>query len=282
MAEDSRGPTEKPEESRIRQSLKIAGLVVGIVVPLATLVWIFYSSLYNRNVLCSVDVDACRTQVANLEATLASTPTRITVFQTVEVTVVHTALVTVTPEPGTTATPTDVAYESTGNCNAAFSNTPCTYVLSQGDRWEQIAQNSPYGDNCRYPEIMNVNRREDGSYPRLSGYDSDVGRPITVMPAAPTGSYLPRIRDALGQFHFINACNGNGFPCIFTVTESLPLFSYEQISQVVYRNNIFGWAIAGANLASDCSGRGLSIELGTRLVIPKRPLYTPTPVNGGG
>jgi hypothetical protein len=154
-------------------------------------------------------------------------------------------------------------------------------VLSQGDRWEQIAQSSPYGDNCRYPEIMNVNRREDGTYPRLSGYDSDVGRPITIMPAAPGGSYAPRIRDALGRFQFLHECSEDGFPCTFTVTQNLPLFTYEQISQVVYHNNVFGSTIAGANLASDCTGRGVRLQLGTRLVIPKRPLYTPIPTDGG-
>jgi hypothetical protein len=271
---------QKSAENLFATRLKLAGILVGIIASLATLIWILYQSLYDRNVLCSVDIDACRTNVAKLESTLNSQATQPVTVETVEVTVVHTTVVSATPASALgekTPTPTNISYETTGNCNAAFSNAPCTYVLSEGDRWEQIAQNSPYGDNCRYPEIMNVNRRADGMYPRLSGYDSDLGRPITIMPAAPPGVYQPRIRNALGNFVFLDECDRDGFPCIFIVNEQLALFTYEQISQTVYRNNIYGRTIAQANLASDCSGRAVELELGTRLIIPKRPLFPPTP-----
>ena len=97
------------------------------------------------------------------------------------------------------------------------------------------------------------------------------------MPAAPPGTYDARIRDELGKFKILQECNANGFPCVFVVTEDLPLFTYDQISQRVYRNNLFGNFIAQANLTGDCSGRGAEIRLGSRLVIPKRPLFTPTP-----
>lgn len=71
------------------------------------------------------------------------------------------------------------------------------------------------------------------------------------------------------------ACDGGGLPCLFTVTEHLPLFTYDQISQEVYRVNTLGEFIAQANLASDCSRNSLPLELNTQIVIPKRPLATP-------
>lgn len=278
MTESEQSSTHQKPEGKLQRSLKLAGLIAGILIPIVTLILVFFRSLYDRNVLCSVDADACRTRVAQLEGTLESMPTGPPAIHTAQVTVIHTVEVTTTTVSITaTPSPTGIPYQSTGSCNAAFSNPPCTYVLSEGDRWQQIAQDSPYGDNCRYPEIMDINRREDGTYPRLSGYDSDIGRPVTIMPAAPAGTYAARIRDALGQFKFLRECRGEGFPCIFTVSEQLPIFTYEQISQTVYRNNIFGDSIAQANLASDCSGRGVALQLGTRLVIPKRPIYTPEP-----
>ncbi len=278
MTDSEQNSAEQKSESDLKRRLKLAGLIVGIFFPLLAFA---FGSLHDRNVLCSVDVDACRTRVAQLDGTLQSQPTHAVLVHTAQVTVVQTVIVTTTPGPiRATPSPTGISYQSTGSCDAALNNAPCTYVLSEGDRWEQIAQDSPYGDNCRYPEIMNVNRREDGTYPRLSGYDRDIGRPLTIMPAAPSGTYEARIREALGQFKFLPDCAGGSFPCVFTVDEYLPIFSYEQISQSVYRNNIFGSTIAQANLASDCSGRGKILELGTRLVIPKRPLITPETTQG--
>jgi hypothetical protein len=278
---DNESATAEPSPADSRQRwLKFFGAAIGILASTATIIWLFFNSLYDRNVLCSVDIDACRTSIAQLEASLLTVTARPAAIETIQVTVVHTLIVSATPMPTTwmrTPSPTSDPFETGGHCNGALSNAPCTYVLNNGDRWQQIAQDSPYGDNCRYPELMDINRRSDGTYPRLSGYDSDVGRPITIMPAAPSGTYDARIRDELGEFKILQECNANGFPCVFVVTEDLPLFTYDQISQRVYRNNLFGNFIAQANLASDCSGRGEEIRLGSRLVIPKRPLFTPTP-----
>lgn len=285
MGEDMAENQERPADQHPQddpQKLKSLQLRIAIIATVIGAFWLFVNYLYDRTIGCGVDFATCKTQVAELELTLRTRPTNTqpTSIHTIEVTVVHTVIVTPTPVNGTafqTPTTTRINYQTNGNCDAAISNTPCTYVLSAGDRWQQIAQDSPYGDNCRYPEILNLNRRPDGSYPRLSGYDSDLGRPITIMPAARYGSYSPRVRDELGEFRLVPECVDDGFPCVFTVTENLPLFTYQQVSQSIYQNNIFGETIADANLASDCSGKGVELVLGKQLVIPKRPLQRSTP-----
>jgi len=269
-------PAQTP--GRAQRFGKTAGIVAGLGGLLLTFLGLLFSSLYSRAVDCGVDHSACQTQLA-LQPTSRGTPAPAVSVrrETVQVTVVHTVVATqVAFDPWPSSTPSAPSpYNPTGPCDEAFSNAPCTYVLREGDRWEQLAQDSPYGDNCRYPEILDVNRRQDGTYPRLSGYDLDLGRPITILPAAPRGTYRPRYRNPLGEFIFVPACDGGGLPCLFTVTEHLPLFTYDQISQEIYRVNALGDFIAQANLASDCSRNPLPLELNTQIVIPKRPLATP-------
>jgi hypothetical protein len=88
---------------------------------------------------------------------------------TVEVTVpVCDLLLCVTPTP----TPNE--------CNDHLSNTLCLKILQPGDTWLGIAEKSPFGDYCHYPEILMINRRVDGTYPRLSGADNDINKAIMV------------------------------------------------------------------------------------------------------
>lgn len=272
--------SRRPERATVRaRGLgKTVSIIAGLGGLLLTFLGLLFSNLYGRAVDCGVDRSACQTQVA-LQSILIRTPSPAVALlrETAEVTIVHTLIATrIVCESALCPTPTAPSpYHPTGPCDPAFSNAPCTYVLQEGDRWEQLAQDSPYGDNCRYPEILDVNRREDGTYPRLSGYDQDVGRPITILPAAPRGTYRPRYRNPMGEFVFVPPCEQGGLPCLFTVTERLPIFTYAQISQEIYRVNTLGENIAQANLASDCSRKPITLELGSQVVIPKRSLPTP-------
>jgi len=261
-------------KKKISNTWTIAGVAVAALALVAGGVYFYTGNCRENLENCIVDRNAAQKEAAALEATLDSivagqgTP----IIEIVEATRIVTVEVTVPVcDLRLCVTPTPTPNE----CNDHLSNTPCLKILQPGDTWLGIAEKSPFGDYCRYPEILTINRRVDGTYPRLSGADHDINKAITVPSFAPKGSFQPRIRNEQGGFEDIPSCDEGGLPCLYIVDESLNLFTYAQLSQLMYQNNIFGENIERANLESDCSGKGVRLRLGVEIVIPKRPALEP-------
>lgn len=261
-------------KKRIPINWTVASVVVAALALVAGGIYFYTGNCRENLENCIVDRNAAQKEVAALEATLDSmfekqgTP----IVETVEATRIVTVEVPVPVcDLQLCATPTPIPIE----CNAQLSNTPCLKILQPGDTWHGIAEKSPLGDYCRYPEILTINRRVDGTYPRLSGADNDIYKAIVIPSFASKGTYRPRIRNEQGGFEDIHPCSDGGLPCLYVVDKSLNIFDYAQLSQLMYQNNIFGENIELANLESDCSGRGVRLRLGAEIVIPKRPALEP-------
>lgn len=252
----------------------IASVVVAALALVAGGIYFYTGNCRENLENCIVDRNAAQKEAASLEATLdfiiegQGTP----IVETVEVTRIVTVEVTIPVcDVALCATPTPAPNE----CDDHLSNTPCLKILQPGDTWLGIAEKSPFGDYCRYPEILTINRKTDGTYPRLSGADNDLNSAIMISSYAPKGSFQPKIRNEQGGFEVIPSCDEGGLPCIYVVDESLIFFTYAQLSQLMYQNNIFGENIELVNLESDCTGKGLRLRLGVEIVIPKRPTIEP-------
>ena len=261
-------------KKKVPSNWTIAGVVVAALALVAGGVYFFTGNCRENLENCIVDRNAAQKGAAALEATLdfilerQGTP----IVETVEVTRIVTVEVTVPVcDAALCATPTPTPNE----CDDHLSNTPCLKILQPGDTWLGIAEKSPFGDYCRYPEILTINRRADGTYPRLSGAGNDLKTAIMIPSYAPKGSFQPKIRDEQGGFEDLPSCDEGGLPCLYVVDESLIFFTYAQLSQLMYQNNIFGENIELSNLESDCTGKSVQLRLGAEIVIPRRPTVEP-------
>ena len=250
--------------------------MIGLVFAAAAF---FIQPLFNRSVECSIDLRACAkdresslTEIADL---------RMQVVPGREVTVVVTELFEVTvPVPiestvlvmvTQTQEPEFDGLQSQGSC--ADADAPCRYDPESGHGWLTIASKQPWGDSCRWPEIANVNRLSDGTYD-LAVHPN---KPILIPPVAPFGTHRPQFRTETGMYAVIPDCGeGSGFPCMYSVDESLRAFNYQEVALKFYGAIYHGGIdlpelIANANLRTGCPRSALEFKPGDKLVIPVRP-----------
>ena len=184
----------------------------------------------------------------------------------------ETALETPSPPEGQPpSTPTTDLYTPSGDCDD--SSPPC--IEYNAVSWDLLAvELYSEAGRCRWVEIANLNRRDDGTYdiplPNL---------PVFVPAVAPRGTYLPRYRTANEAWSFFPGCSPtSGYPCALVVGKGITgndLSAYEEASTKAYgfSTRLTAESIMDANRSSLCSGP-VQLSEGVVLVIPSVLLDT--------
>lgn len=263
--------------------LTIAGVILGLL----GLYFAYLGITSHPNyVKCSGDLDACATRAANALATAENKTPKIiivtatelvrtvivkaTVEVAKEVTREITKVVTVTPRP------TEISFPLCSN-----SDPPCMHIAESGQYWSRLADDY-MNDFCRWPEIANLNRTEDGTY---SGIRANG---IYFIPDIPQ-NYRASTISSEGAIQEIPVCLfdqatrslANTLPCEYEIPAENPIYGidYRPLSLLFFGVSTHGPYIADHNLLSGCSIYGYSgqppqrivLEPSAKVIIPRRP-----------
>lgn len=193
-----------------------------------------------------------------------------------------------TPSPTVPATPTQTPtptpdYYPNGYCDDVEE--PCIAMPKSGESLDHLAARTSYGEACRWPEIANLNRAEDGTYRELKGILLTAGV-FVPKPAAPD-YYDPRIVTYTGPTTSMKACvvgaSIGQLPCMYRITEGdgITGLNYMRLALLFYgaleRDGIdLVQYIKLVNRGPDRSGTYCVVSTrrlfdGVKVVIPVRP-----------
>lgn len=213
-------------------------------------------------------VTALETELAIEKTSRPVHTVEVTREVTREVIITEYVEVTSTPEPSISTEDKRIVVTSNGLCTT--TEPPCEYVIRLGDNKRAIAGASGFGDECRWPEIFDLNRTADGEYPLIH-----LDHAILIPEVAERGTYASLINEG-GMWTVIPDCSDtSGYPCMHTVVAGIYGSRYSEVLFSVFGNYAYTEIIEGANRESDCSSNGISLVPGLKIVIPKRVADNP-------
>jgi hypothetical protein len=252
-------------ESQLFQGISIGGAIAilfGVVELLANLKTLGIGFPVNTQIPVITPGNVTYSSINN--ETFTYTPTLFT-----------TPSLTLAPTFTNTST---ISYIANGFCTE--SPEPCFYIPSSIDTWKSIASKTSYQNECRWPEIANVNRNISGNYRILDYLLTTAG--VFIPPSDRINEYKPAIRQNSGLLTIINQCpiqySVNDLPCIYTINEKDGATGsyYKPIAVKFYNTYEYNGVkldeyIQSANLLEGCFDKPIQLLPGVSIVIPKYP-----------